>query len=245
MKRKNNLFRLLILISLTIGYLVISGFAKHKLESSTIDRISIDIERYHDKYLISKDEILKLSSLEEQKSRALGRKSINIKLLEELLDNQKTIEKSEIFFTLSGELHIQVKPRYPLLRVLSSSKNYYIDNHCIAFPLSPYFSAHVPVIDGAINDEILEKIVSVLQKSEGDDFFNHFFSGFFVSERHEITAFSSRYDEVIFIGKSEQLEEKLLRLKAFYRYIYPTLENKKIKTINLTFGKQVICEYEQ
>lgn len=245
MKRKNNVFRLLILTSLTIGYFVISGFAKRKLEGSTIDHIAIDIERYHDKYLISKDEILKLSSLEEQKNNSLHRKSINIKLLEELLDKQKSIEKSEIFFTLNGELHIQVKPRYPLLRVLSSNKNYYIDNHCIAFPLSPYYSAQVPVIDGAINEETLEKIVSLLQKAEGDDFFNHFFSGFFVSERQEITAFSSIYDEIILFGKSEQLEEKLLRLKAFYRYIYPALENKKIKTINLTFGKQVICEYEQ
>lgn len=245
MKRKINLIRLFLLIGMTTGYFVISGFAKRKLESSTLADVVIDIERYHDKYLIGKDEILRLSNLDQQKNKESGRKSINIKLLEELLDKQKSIEKSEIFFTLNGELHIQVKPRYPMLRVLSSKNNFYIDKQCVAFPLSPYFSAQVPVIDGAINPDVVEKIISLLQKAQTDDFFKHFFSGFFVSENLEITAFSALYNEVIFLGKCEHLEEKLLRLRAFYRYIYPTLKNKKIKTINITFGNQVICEYEQ
>ena len=245
MQRLHSIFRGVITLFLLAGFLVISAFSGEKLKTIPVQQILVDIPQYDEKYLISKDEILKICSEVLNKDSITYRRSINTHLLEEILNAKKSIEKTEIFFTLNGELHIHVKPRNPSLRVVSRESNYYVDLQNHTFPLSPYYSPFVPVVDGVVDDEIIRSLNDILKISQKDPFLKNFFSGFYVSSTRDITAFSMLFNESIYLGKSDNAEEKLLRLKIFYSNIYPTLENKKIKSVNLTFGKQVICEYEQ
>lgn len=245
MKKFHKFLRAFVLSGLVGVYVAISAFSSRKLNENSVKQICIDIEQYDDKYLIGKDEILNICRVSLNNDSIIYRKSINIRLLEEILEEQKSIENTEIFFTLNGELHIHVKPRYPSMRILNPEKNYYVDLHNQKFPLSRYYTVNVPVVEGAVNDEVIRSLNSILQLGEKDAFLKNFFSGFYVSPNGDITAFSTMYKERIIFGKFENVEEKLLRLKIFYTHIYPTLENKQVKRLNLTFGKQVICEYEQ
>ena len=245
MQKLHRYLRVVFVIVLLAGFLVITAFAGKKLDTLPVRQILVDIQQYEDKYLISKDEILRICSHVLKRDSILYRKSINTKVLEEMLNAQKSIENTEIFFTINGDLHILVKPRIPSLRILDKETNYYVDLQNHKFPLSRHYSAFVPVVDGAVTDEVIHSLNQIIEISQKDPFLRNFFSGFYVSSNGGITAFSTLFDESIYLGKAEQAEEKLLRLKIFYNHIYPTLEKNKIKSVNLTFGQQVICEYEQ
>ena len=245
MQKVHRIFRVIFVLALLVGFLVITAFSGGKLDTSPVRHILVDIRQYGDKYLISKDEILNICNEVLSKDSMLIRKSINIKVLEEILNAQKSIEHTEIFFTLNGELYILVKPRTPSLRILAGKSDYYVDLHNHTFPISRHFSAFVPVVDGRVTDDEIRSLNQIIEISQKDPFLKNFFSGFYVSSTGEITAYSTLYDESIYFGKPEQTEEKLLRLKVFYNSIHPTLEKKRIRSVNLTFDKQVICEYEQ
>ncbi|MFN3952619.1 MAG: cell division protein FtsQ/DivIB [Thermaurantimonas sp.] len=245
MQKVHRIFRVVFLVVLLVGFLVITAFSGRKLDTSPVRLILVDILQNDDKYMISKDDILNMCSDVLNNDSILIRKSINTKVLEEILNAQKSIEHTEIFFTLNGELHILVKPRTPSLRILGRKSDYYVDLQNHTFPLSRHYSAFVPVVDGRVTDDVIRSLNQIMEMSQKDAFLKNFFSGFYVSSTGEITAYSTLFDESIYFGKPEQTEEKLLRLKVFYSSIYPTLEKKKIRSVNLRFDKQVICEYEQ
>ncbi|GCD79719.1 cell division protein FtsQ/DivIB [Schleiferia thermophila] len=233
-----------LILVMTGVYLTISAFSSDKLDEIQCVKTTIDIQQFENNFLLIREDILSVVNNQVPLKHPFYKKSFNIQLLEDLIDNHKMVEKSEVFFTLSGELYIRVLPKIPIMRVQADNHSYYIDYNGDKFPLSPHYTPVVPILSGKVNDQNIQDVLAILKTWKLQLFHADFFSGFYISPNDNITAYSYETTESIEFGKAVNIEQKLLRLKAFYQYFYPTISNKKIKKINLNFEKQVVCEYE-
>lgn len=190
---------------------------------------------------ITENEVLSLIENHYPQLDSLPIREINTALLEESLDNHPSIEKAEVYSTLKGYLRIDVWQHRPLARVNMPGRSYYLLNQGATMPLSPNYSARVPLLTGAISDSTLQPLSLFWKKIEADPFYNDFFTGLHVSENGNWILYPKPGHHQVHMGSAENWENKLERLKIFYQ----TVANKKnidsIKAINLKFNHQVIC----
>lgn len=78
---------------------------------------------------------------------------INTEKIEQELMTNEMISKIEAFKTPSKNIKLEIEQKMPILRVNSTSGNYYIDNMGSVMPLSRHYVAHVLVASGYINKE--------------------------------------------------------------------------------------------
>lgn len=163
--------------------------------------------------------------------------------IEENLAQHPLIDKVECYKTPGGKLRVEVTQRIPILRVMSASGgNYYIDNKGNAMPPETGCVAHLAIATGnvektfAVNE--LYKFAVFLQRNK---FWNAQIEQINVLPNKEIELVPRVGDHIIFLGRLEQYEEKLDRLKEFYRKGLNKVGWDKYERINVEYGNQVIC----
>ncbi|QNR25375.1 cell division protein FtsQ/DivIB [Croceimicrobium hydrocarbonivorans] len=189
---------------------------------------------------------LSLLEMEKQVQKELGDSSlqlaeINKALLEESIDNHPAIRKAEVYSKIDGSLRIMLWQHDPLARVIDRRGSFYLLDAGEKMPLSPYFSEEVPLVSGDLNDEDLVLIASFWQSLKQDEFYQQFFTGLHCNEQKEWTLFPAKGNFKIRVGKPEELEEKLTKLKVFYTQAPAPKYLNKLKEIDLRFEGQLIC----
>tara|TARA_Y100001934_G_C12364945_1_gene782900 strand:+ start:1807 stop:2529 length:723 start_codon:yes stop_codon:yes gene_type:complete len=189
---------------------------------------------------------LSLLEMEKQVQKELGDSSlqlaeINKALLEESIDNHPAIRKAEVYSKIDGSLRIMLWQHDPLARVIGRRSSFYLLDAGEKMPLSPYFSEEVPLVSGDLNDEDLALIASFWQSLKQDEFYQQFFTGLHCNEQKEWTLFPAKGNFKIRVGKPEELEEKLTKLKVFYTQAPAPKYLNKLKEIDLRFEGQLIC----
>tara|TARA_R110002072_G_scaffold98561_8_gene216848 strand:+ start:3292 stop:4026 length:735 start_codon:yes stop_codon:yes gene_type:complete len=226
---------------LMIIVLAFSGTSRNSKYLSE-DSISIEIFSVEGQYFITENELKRELILELDLIDSLSLEEINIKMLEESLDNHPSIRKAEVYSKLDGSLRIAVHQKQPIARVQSSSADYYIDEIGDSMALSTNYFASVPLINGKVNAERREKLHHFLNIIHQDSFYKDFFSGIKILANDEWLLYPKPGNHKIIFGKAEGIEGKLRKLKIFYLNKASTKEEwDEIKLLNLKFEGQVIC----
>ena len=88
--------------------------------------------------------------------------SINITLLEKIINKNPFVADAEVFSTIDGKINIEVKQRRPVVRIVNfKDESFYIDDQGVFMPLSEKYTARVPVANGYIFDRESERKVTV------------------------------------------------------------------------------------
>ncbi len=166
---------------------------------------------------------------------------INKAMLEESLDNHPAIEKAEVYSKVDGSLSIMLWQHNPLARIIHPKGSYYLLEDGSRMPLSRHYSEEVPLVSGVVDDEDLRQIARFWKGLKADEFYQNFFIGLNCNPRKEWTLFPRKGNFEIQLGKAEELDEKLAKLKIFYTNA-PQIKNiNKLKEIDLRFEGQLIC----
>src|SRR4029079_5925145 len=107
---------------------------------------------------VQQDDIAQV--IEEKFGKLEGKllSSINISLLEKIIDANPFVLKAQVFSTVDGKLVVEVKQRTPIVRVINNfNESFYIDENGILMPMSDAFTAHVPVANGNIYNRETEQ----------------------------------------------------------------------------------------
>lgn len=172
--------------------------------------------------------------------------SICSKEIELELEKNPFVESAECYKTPMNVLCIQVNQRVPILRVMNTSgESYYIDSQGEVIP-NAGSPAHLAVATGYIDKGFamneLYQFALMLRK---DPFWEKQIEQINVTSDRELELVPRVGDHILFLGKSDNVEEKLSKLKVFYRKGLNQVGWNKYSRISLEFDNQVICKRKE
>ena len=220
--------------------LIFSGLAFYsfniKNENRLASGLDISILPIKDSYL-SKDSITSIVNpfLGDEK------KLIDLNLIENIVDNNSYVDKSEVSLSFSGMLVIKIKQKTPMGRVISENEMFYVDKDLRKMDLSKYQSARVPIITGfenEINRSYLKRIFEIIND---DIFLKQNISKIIINSPTSISLKLRAYDITVKIGDQRNLKNKFLKLRAFYTMANAKKNLIEFKQINLQFDNQVVA----
>ncbi|CAN5404010.1 cell division protein FtsQ [soil metagenome] len=251
-------------VLIIVGFLASVGFTEHRRSGMQCKEISITVDDSLGNNFVQKEDISQLIGDKFGKLTGKPLGSINISLLEKIIDGNPFVLKAQVFSTVDGKLVIEVKQRTPIVRVINNfHESFYIDDCGILMPMSEKFSAHVPVANGNIfnreteqkirritgkeisdtsfSPTLLEKIFMVSDFVHTHEFWNAQIEQIFVDAAGDMELIPRVGNQTILFGDEKQMEEKFNKLYTFYKEGLSKTGWNQYKTINVTFKDQVVC----
>ena len=169
--------------------------------------------------------------------------AINTDTIEKILAEHPLIDNVECYKTPSGKLFIEVYQRIPLLRVMSAKcENYYIDNKGAIIPQDNRCVAHRIIVTGNVEKSFAQSnLYNFGLFLHENAFWNAQIEQINVLPRERIELVPRVGDHIIYLGKLNDYEEKLDRLKTFYQNGLNKVGWNKYSRINVEFSNQIIC----
>jgi len=228
---------------LLIGYII---YAVTKFESKAAEshctEIQITIKDSASGQFILVQDVL--AFLERNKIFPVGKKipNINSEEIEQKLREIPIVDKAECYFSPGGIMHIVISQRKPILRVLSKSSDYYMDNEAKIIPGASNFSLHLPIATGSIDTLYAQdKLYKFALYLKENDFWNAQIEQIDVQPNKEVILIPKVGEHQILFGELDGFEEKLDRLMKFYQNGLRETGWNKYDKINLKFDNQIVC----
>lgn len=241
MLRKILLYTVVLLISAYLA-IALTAFNK-KPEGQVCHDLELLIQDSVYAGFITKKEVTAM--LQKQKLSPIGQEldQVCTENLEEVLRKHSLIDEVECYKTPSGKVCIEVSQRIPILRIMNNKgENYYIDNKGIAMPSDSKCVVHLAVVTGDVEKSFatrdLYKFALFLQQNS---FWNAQIEQIHVLKNKTIELVPRVGDHIIYMGKLNNYEQKLARVKTFYEKGLNQVGWNKYSRINVEFSNQVIC----
>lgn len=237
-----------ILLILLLG--ISMGFVNNTRNSQKCTGLFIDVDNTNGNYFIDSDEVREY--VYEYAGDPIGGTIADIDLeeLERVIGNLDAVRNAEVYSNLKGEIKIEIEQRTPIARVyFSNGKSAYIDELGHTMPLSSKYTARVIVVNGYVgnssneerNSQQWEDLLALIQSIQNDAFFNAQFEQIYISESNEFELSPRVGRHTIILGKPNDIDKKLKKLKLFYKEGISKVDWNKYKKIDLRFKDQVVC----
>ena len=168
---------------------------------------------------------------------------IHTKTLEKELNKHPLINEAQCYKTPSGKLCVEVTQRIPILRVMSSNgQNYYLDNKGTIMPPEAKCVAHRVIVTGNVEKSFAMKdLYKFGVFLHNNKFWDALIEQIHVLPDRNIELVPRVGDHLVYLGKLDNFEDKLARLKEFYKKGLNQVGWNKYSRINLEFSNQIIC----
>jgi cell division protein FtsQ len=247
--------KLTVAIGAGLTILLVLFFTFRKKRSDVKDVI-VDIQHLPN----TQNDLIKEKDVKEIIRRAFDVKieneplgQVDVARIEQVLEQDPFVENAETFVDVKGNLNLKITQRQPILRVIDDNNlNYYLDKNGAKMPLSKYYSARVPIVTGAVPPYVsgflglkkyaLKDVFNLVQRLNADAFFAPMLQQIIVDPAGEFTLIPILGDQKIRIGTLDDLDEKLERLKVFYKEAMPYEGWKKYRSISVKYKGQIVCK---
>ncbi len=228
--------------------------AVERKEESRVANMDVSIDPLPGGYLLIDAEdvrqLIKRSFGYHLEEQPLG--ILNVERVERVLEEDPFVLDAEVHINAKNEVKIKVFQREPVLRIVDDNGlNYYLDGEGIKLPLSKHFTARVLVATGNIpphspdflqrKKHILKDLFHLAKLILDDEFLKSLLEQIYVS-KGEFVLIPKVGEQKILLGKFDNVEDKLKRLKIFYEEGIPYEGWQKYRTINLKYNNQVVCK---
>lgn len=233
MKVKNYAFFGLIFLLV----LSLSGFAHFKNKDREVTEFVISFEFNYSRFL--NDSVV--NKLLIQNTQSLPWKSLDsldLNMLESLIEKNPFIQNAEVFNYPQGIVGVRIQERKPVLRILGDA-NYYIDQFANKVPVSKRYSPNVPVFVGMLSEARKKEVLYILKAIKQDLFFERELAVIFIKNNSYYLELRS-FDFEIEIGRLNDFSAKLDKLKVFCAYQQNNESEKQYKHISLKFKNQIV-----
>lgn len=234
------------------GIIVLMSFVSIKKNTVTCTNIKILIPGADN--FIEREEVDAI--LKQSQGVLIGRKleQINLEQIEQKLKANPYIAFATVYADMNGVIHINVKQRQPILRIINASdQDFYIDRNGLKMPISPNFTASVLVANGRILESFSGKVDTLITRLAKDLYKTAFYikqdtlwdaqiEQLVVNDKNDIELVPRVGNQRIILGSADSLEVKMRNLRAFYNKAMPKVGWDTYKTINIKYTNQVVCE---
>ena len=175
----------------------------------------------------------------------IGKKmsEINTDLIEKKLEENKLIKKAECYKTVGGSMKIEIYQKIPVIRIISNSGNYYVDNEGTTMPVSDNFTAHLPVATGFIDKEFATtKLYNFALFLQDNKYWNSQIEQINMLPNGDIELTPRVGNFQIILGPlDDNYVDNLDKLKLFYDKGLNKVGWNRYSVINLKYKNQVVC----
>lgn len=241
------------------------AFTNNQRHAALCSSVKIDIERanvdnrFLDSTVITQQFADKRIAIQGQRLS-----TINVAELEDILKQRADVQSAQVFTSMNGKVTMKVKERKPILRVITyTGDSYYIDDEGELMPLSDRFTAHVPIASGLITEgysafykfgikgieadeklkktSILDDLYNMAKFMGSDSLWNAQIDQLYVTTNNEINLVPKIGNSLVLFGTTDDMQEKFVKLRAFYKHAVSAGTLNVYQTINLKFKNQVVC----
>ena len=162
--------------------------------------------------------------------------------LEKMFNELSIVERCQCFKTHKNLIGIHISCKKPIIHVFDNlGGEYYLDSNGSAIR-SVSSAIYLPVASGEIKDSVtradLVKVALFLQENR---FWREQIEQIHVTPKKEMILVPRIGNHLIELGRADNLDGKLDKLKRFYKEGLNKVGWNKYKTLNIEFDKQVIC----
>jgi cell division protein FtsQ len=215
--------------------------------------VNITITGVQNSFFVDKKDILdSITSIEEGNPVGNPVGSFNLKMMEAKLVKNIWVKKAELFFDNNAYLQVKVTEREPVARVFTTTgTTFYIDTAIAMLPLSDKFSARLPVFTDFPSDRIvlskadsnllrdIRKISLAIQK---DSFFMALIDQVDIAPDRTFQFVPKIGNNIIVFGDASDVDEKLSKLKLFYKKVMMKTGWSYYTVINVQYKNQVVAK---
>jgi cell division protein FtsQ len=230
---------------------IIGTFAFTSIESKNIMCTGIQVLFDNDEAInIDKDKLIRLVKSADNKIFKKTLDEINSEIIEDEIEKLPAILTADVYKLMvnekgsyKGVLVVKVKHREPVMRVITSSGNYYLDKHGIKIPVSSSYSTNVLVTSGSVSENFaVEKLLPFVLYVNDNDFWNAQIQQIFVEEDGDILLIPLVGGHIIELGEIDNYAEKLHIMRAFYKQVLAKNNWDKYEKVSLKYNNQVVAK---
>lgn len=234
---KPRIKKILKIIAIILLPVVLQAFAANRNKTRNVKEVKI--EHLSKDVFITDQSIRKMIIKDPQAGILMS--SLKLNELEKTLNEHVMIEQSQVFCTIDGVLEAKIQHRQPIARIYHDDHFFYMDSKGKKMPLSPTFSARVPLILANIEEKNWDSTFKLVNFIRNDDFLDKNITQIKVNSNGEYDLKMRIPDFVVRFGKFEDIELKKANLKAFYKQLEKTNKLNEYRIINLKYINQVVC----
>lgn len=213
---------------------------------------------FSDSYNFVNEEDIK-SCLDRNYGPYVGQRldSVDLYRIEEILDAQSAVLKSEAYTTPDGRLNVIISQREPAVRFQKGGQGFYADNRGMLFPLQSKYTSNVPVVDGAVplawsagykgepqsdqEKRWLGGLLSLLSWVENSKQWSGAIVQMNVNQDGDLVLVPRYGSEKFIFGYPDEIAAKFGRIEKYYQYIRPSKGEDYYSTVNVKFDGQIVC----
>ena len=215
------------------------AFSTHR--NNALNATGIEVNFLGDNNLfVTHETVNKLLIQNQQTVTNVPKEILDLNGLENRLKSNAMIKTAEVYLAIDGKVRADVIQRKPIARV-NTNASYYIDDEGEYMPLSTNFTAHVPLVTGAIEKNNLINVFTIASKIVNDEFLKAHIVEIHQNQDQTIVLKTRVFDFEIELGDLKELDKKINNLKAFYQKAKKDGTLNKYRTVNLEFNNQVVC----
>ncbi|MCF0185336.1 MAG: cell division protein FtsQ [Bacteroidaceae bacterium] len=180
------------------------------------------------------------------KGKAL--KEINTQQIEKLLQSNPFISQAVCYRSAADKICVSATQRLPILRMISEhGDDFYIDaNGHLMKPSATTYAAHLVVVTGNLSAAYaINHLLPLGKILQNDLFWNNMIEQIHITEKGNVELVPRIGDHIINIGKPENYQDKLYRLRVFYEKGLNKIGWNKYTRIDLEFENQIVCTRKQ
>ena len=226
----NILFVMILILSIGVFY-----SSNHKNYSRLIDNVNVTITP-KTSYFISADSIENMVLKYVNKLKD----SITLSLIENEIDKNTYVSKSEVFTGVGQDLFVNIMQKDPIARLITKDSIFYLDKNSNFMSLSKLQSVNVPIVLGYGDEGDLEFLTKISLQIRDDSFLKENVSKIIIND-HKISLKLRGYQSLVLVGNNFRLEKKIQNLKAFYMRAKEENNLNDYKQVNLQFENQVVA----
>lgn len=246
--------RMIWIVFLLITALILVSAVSRK-KNSFADNTSVEVVP-----LESGEKLLSDRDVRQNLLRAFGNTlegtelaGLEVERMERVLEEDPFVLDAETYVGQSNTLHVRIRQREPVLRILDNrGGNYYLDKDAAKMPVSRNYTARVIVATGNIapytadfqkkKRNSLKDVFHLTNYLMADPVWSTFIQQIHVNNAGEYILVPLVGDQKIILGSIRNLEDKLNRLKIFYQEGMPYSGWRAYKSLNLKFNGQVVAK---
>ncbi len=230
------------------------AFVERKQDYKKIQELNILIHDEGNNYFIDQEEVHKLVTADNS-DFIVGREyaEVDLKAIEERVRQNEYVSSTQAFKDLSGNLTIEISLCEPIARIIRSDKpDSYICESGKIIPTSEKFTPRVLLISGDYLDDVnsgnlqadsaYQSLFGLVKYIIRDPFWKAQISQINIDRRGNVILYPQVTKQYIEFGKVENVGEKFLKLKYFYKKILPHKGWNHYARVNLEYEHQIICE---
>lgn len=239
---------------------IIPVFFARSTNSKPCGGVILDIIDSSDYHFVTKRQLLNLAYGNSTRIAGKPVKEIPVPDIERRVSSLRELKEAEAYISVDGMVHIFVKQRNPVMRVMpNDGGDYFVDEEGVVIRKRNLYNPRLHIIEGnvtisqamldgvsvldtSIKNSILKDIYHLVTYINDDKFWSAQIDQIYVDSNNEIDLIPRAGNQQIHLGTAENFEGKLRNLAAFYDKVLPEVGWNKYSVINLEFKDQIVCK---